>query len=976
MNIKLALAALLGICCAVTSTFPSAAQTDGNTSKQKTDSIALTGKVFDRLTSHHLVGTTVEVLNPDSSLISRTTGGERFNNYIRKNGRFDIRRDSISDYSVNAPKREGNYIIKVSKEGYEPYYLSYFLQFKKRDFKKEIPNIYLGRQKVTTLQDFTVKASKVKFYHKGDTIVYNADAFALPEGSMLDALVAQLPGVTIKDNKIYVNGQFVESLLLNGKDFFKNNKSVMMKNIGAYAVKDVAVYEKADEQAYVLGDERQDLEKQLVMDVRLKKDYMTGYMINADAGIGTDSRYLGRLFALQYTNNSRLALYGNTNNVNIRENLSDSPYEIYTYTDNGITKRINGGMDYNLDNTMHTWEASGNVDATYKDNKTDVVTNAVNYLQTADTYDFSDKRSMARDFSLSTEHDFKIKKKKWNMSLKPKFSYNKTRNNDETTAATFDKEMQDLNKVIIEAIYSSDYRTLRQALLNRNLKLYESNEHGYKATFNGDARFKVPGTPDGIVFKLQAKYSRSSNFTNTHQDICFGSLPNYSQLLDRNSAERPHYSLNLQALARYYFNVPVGSLNLSYEFAHTQTRKNSDVMFMEAFANDGMAEYAPEAGFQPDFANSYTSKLFKNEHRIKVIWGFKKDYERGSLKMDFQPNFIFEGQHLFYTRGSVNASPSRSYLKFNIPVAKIEWRSKDKKQRYYAYYELEQKPVSLVNTVDIRNDYDPLNIILGNPDLKNATQNRINAIAIFETKNFLSNYLSFHADWVRNDMVMGYRYDTATGVRTSKTYNVSGNYNLDLRYDISYDFGREKRFSIENNIFGTLSRYANMIGNDAEPAKQTVMERGIHEYLRIGYTNRKVGSLSISGTFRYKHTNASDINPVKTNYGYAGAIMNGWLNLPYHFHISSDLYAMKRYGYMESSMNRWEFMWNAELIYSIKNDSWQFKLRANDILNQNKDIQYTVDASGSKQTLTTVLPRYLMLIVHYRFDFKPKRKHK
>lgn len=63
-----------------------------------------------------------------------------------------------------------------------------------------------------------MKASKVKFYNRGDTLVYNADAFNLAEGSMLDALIQQLPDVELKDNgNIYVNGKYVEELLLNGK---------------------------------------------------------------------------------------------------------------------------------------------------------------------------------------------------------------------------------------------------------------------------------------------------------------------------------------------------------------------------------------------------------------------------------------------------------------------------------------------------------------------------------------------------------------------------------------------------------------------------------------------------------------------------------------------------------------------------------------------------------------------------------------
>ena len=90
---------------------------------------------------------------------------------------------------------------------------------------RNIPDIYLDRAP-HKLREVEVTASKIKFYHRGDTIVYNADAFQLAEGSMLDALISQLPGVELSDNgRITVNGEFVESLLLNGKHFFDGNNN-------------------------------------------------------------------------------------------------------------------------------------------------------------------------------------------------------------------------------------------------------------------------------------------------------------------------------------------------------------------------------------------------------------------------------------------------------------------------------------------------------------------------------------------------------------------------------------------------------------------------------------------------------------------------------------------------------------------------------------------------------------------------------
>ncbi len=81
-------------------------------------------------------------------------------------------------------------------------------------------------EKGRTLEEVTVVASIVQFVNKGDTIQYNADAFKLAQGSMLDALLEKMPGVKIdSDGRITVNGRFVEKLLLDGKDFFDGDQA-------------------------------------------------------------------------------------------------------------------------------------------------------------------------------------------------------------------------------------------------------------------------------------------------------------------------------------------------------------------------------------------------------------------------------------------------------------------------------------------------------------------------------------------------------------------------------------------------------------------------------------------------------------------------------------------------------------------------------------------------------------------------------
>ena len=119
------------------------------------------------------------------------------------------------------------------------------------------------------LKEVTVKATKIKFYNRGDTLIYNADAFELEEGSMLDALVQQLPDVELKKGgEIYVRGKRVDELLLNGRDFFNKDRNIILENLPSYMVNQVKVYEREDE---ILKKSNPDNSKLLSMNIQLKR---------------------------------------------------------------------------------------------------------------------------------------------------------------------------------------------------------------------------------------------------------------------------------------------------------------------------------------------------------------------------------------------------------------------------------------------------------------------------------------------------------------------------------------------------------------------------------------------------------------------------------------------------------------------------------------------------------------------------------
>ena len=206
-------------------------------------------------------------------------------------------------FTIDAPLRE-SYLIQFSCLGYETRWMPVIL--KKKQTYVDLGNVTLKRAP-KLLEEAVVKATKIKMVVKNDTLIYNADAFQLSEGSMLDNLVRQLPGVELHDGgRITVNGRFVSSLLLNGKDFFKGNPSIALENLPAYMVNRVKVYEKEPEDAYLMK-QRDERDKELVMDVNLKREYSVGFIANAEGGLGSGDRYLGRLFGLRFTNHSRLS---------------------------------------------------------------------------------------------------------------------------------------------------------------------------------------------------------------------------------------------------------------------------------------------------------------------------------------------------------------------------------------------------------------------------------------------------------------------------------------------------------------------------------------------------------------------------------------------------------------------------------------------------------------------------------------------
>ncbi|MCM1297071.1 MAG: hypothetical protein NC311_16145, partial [Muribaculaceae bacterium] len=273
----------------------------------------------------------------------------------------------MSYYSFMVPRNDSTYYIQLSCPRYTTKTISFEVKnVGKRERWRDIPVVYLDRAP-RELDEVTVKATKIKFYNRGDTVVYNADAFELAEGSMLDALITQLPGVELKEGgQILVNGEQVESLLLNGKEFFNDNNELMLENIGAYSVKNVEVYKGNTKDEMMRG--QTDGIKHLTMDVKLKKEFNTGLTANAQVGYGSSDRYMGRLFGLWFNSTTRLTLLGNINNLNDTRKPGQKDSWKPDMMPSGTRKYKMAAFDYNYEAPDETKYIHGDLSIECTDN--------------------------------------------------------------------------------------------------------------------------------------------------------------------------------------------------------------------------------------------------------------------------------------------------------------------------------------------------------------------------------------------------------------------------------------------------------------------------------------------------------------------------------------------------------------------------------------------------------------------------------
>lgn len=916
-------------------------------------SVILTGKIRNAFTQQAIPGVTVTLMRSDSTIIQDSLMAMALEGYT-----IWVKHDM--------PRVPQKLIVRVRHPEYDTAYLSYNLKNFGRNRQIDLPVIMMERKvsRDIALNAVVVRPTKIKMVQRGDTVVYDATAFNLPHGSMLDDLVRELPGAELKSNgEIYVNGKKVDYLMLNSREFFRGNNQVMLRNLPYYTVKDIKVYNRTTDLSAFIGREVEN--KEYVMDVQLKREYRQGYLGNAEAGCGTHDRYMGRAFALRFTDHSRLALYGGTNNTNNTSGPGGDGQWGTASDMNGEKKHSMAGGEFFWGNTTFSNGLKVMTRGTRTDEESRIT--AQSFLADGST-SFSRSQSMSDVKETCVDiYDYWKVTKKWWVSGDIAFRYNNRHDNASSDYAS--------SLVGITLPDTLSYRSSQQYRDGNDKELSLSAEATRKLAWGDEVTFEAEYKHAYADHELFGK-----NMTSQRLQVPF---VDYRHEYDRTKKKENYYSMK----AKYVVPFLKGpAVSLMYNPVHKRIADCDNIFRLNRLddwsvsANQPLRLLPSMADMMAsciDLGNTYNYKDVMTAHTLTLNVGQRKSTEKGTNRnVEFEFPLTLTHERMEYTRGLIDTIGSRDYTVLS-PRISYESIWNDERYTFNASTSYLTSVANFVQLMPFRDDRNPLMVRENNPNLKRSWVYSAETSLSMRLRTY-SQMLSFRAsaEICGNQIANGFTFDPKTGVYTYRPENVNGNWNMSCYGNYSILFGKEQCFKFENNANAGFIHSVDIASVDgsAQATLSKVNTTVVKDETSFAFSKKDL-RVEILGSVTHRHTVSSldlfePISAIDFNYGSVVRYTIPLLKVT----AQTDLRMYSRRGYGSSEFNTDDLMWNATLSRAFMKGKLVVSADAVDILRNRDNMQYAVNAQGRTITWHRSMPSYAMLRVQWQFNYNPPKR--
>lgn len=877
----------------------------------------IVGTVSSTKDGIHLVGCNVSLLSvKDSSVICDTQTMET-SFYNRYSYKLPVQNDST-------------YLLRFSMVGYKTVYKAIRVKMAQSMNQMVVENFRLEEES-KALPEVVVKATKIKMVMKGDTIVYNADAFALAEGSMLDALVSQLPGCKLVKGVIYVNGQRVTSLLVNGRNFFSGDAKLALSHLPAYVVDKVKVYKHDGEASRLMGEDMGD--KSLVVDVGLKKKYSVGAVEELKAGIGTHDRYVADLNSMLFGKKADVMVNGGTNNIGDLESsqLSENGAGVVDKKSMAVAGQFSFKGKTFDDNIRGDYTVG--TDRGHQLSRTATE----NYLQGGNMFTASDNDSHDKSSWVASRNFFGKRLKSQIVKASLMVFYNKSRRLGVSRSGMADVKPLD-NTVWLDSLTQWEAATTLpfRGAINRVMAQNLTRQTTLNTLMSISSRLafgKSKGRYGNMIdWSLRLKYNTGNGKTFNINDLYYfdeGSRDFRDNYYDKPSKS---YSVNLQASYAHRLTSKADHVNSLFAYFSASVLHAYDTSDNNLYRLDQLADYTQgryPLGMLPSAAgdlfdvldetnsshNSGRNTMADGSLRLEMRHG--DGMTRPQLTAKLTLPLTWQHERISYTQKR-HYGKSRSSALFSPKVEAGYSRSDSLGTRSVNFnYATTPSLPQLLTLLGVRNDDDPLFIRLGNANLR---QSRNHTFGL--TFNTMSNgkyntswALSTGANILQDALGTKVTYDRATGQTTSQQVNVNGNWSANASITLNRGLDANHNLDLSASLNSDYSRNVdlNHTATGSDDAKSKV------------YTLNTSGSLTLS------------------------------------YHKSRNF------------MNDNSLVWNARLSKTFLKGALSVNLDAFDILGQISQTQVVMDSQGRTETWANTLPRYVLLRCSYKLNLGQKR---
>ncbi|MFB9843539.1 outer membrane beta-barrel protein [Mucilaginibacter ginsenosidivorans] len=903
---------------------------------------AVKGVIADSVEHAKLGNASVAVLEAKDSILVKFTR-------TAENGSFSL-----------TGLTKGKFILLVSYPDYADYVEPFSLDSLKPEHRFGNINMNL---KSRLLQEVIVKGTAAQIKIKGDTTEFNARAFVTQPNAKVEDLLKQLPGIQVdKDGKITAQGETVNKVLVDGEEFFGDDPTLVTKNLRADMVDKVQLYDKKSDQATFTGID--DGQRTKTLNIKLKEDKKNGYFGKADVGAGNDGYYQGQVLFNRFKGKQKFSVYGTVGNDG-KTGLGWQDSQKYgggsdnvQVVDDGVMFFSGGGDD--LDSWNGNYDGKGipiaRTGGAHYDTKwnSDKESLNGNYKIGSLTVDGTDNNISQNNYSLTGVQNTNSDQKYHNYLFRQKLD------------ATYKLKIDTTSDL---KLYADGTSKNSQTLSD----YHSSTTDGDGNLVNNNIR-KVKNNVDTKIFDISAFYTKK--FKKKGRTFSW----NISESYNESTAKGNLYS----DITSYTYNPNTSHDSIVDQYKTNDLKSsvlNSSMTYTEPLSkftsvifNYGLGianSSADRKSFNQSSPGVYNvlDNTYSNDYKLNDLsnqGGAVVNYKRGKVTFNFgsKVTFVNFDQTNLYTgdefkRTFVNWAP-QAFIRYDIT----------KQSGFNINYNgrTTQPTVDQIQPVLVNSD--PLNIVLGNPNLTPSFTNNFR-INYHSYKVLTDQYLGIYGNFsfITNPIVNSSVTDTsATAIirgRTTtqyinldkKPYNYYGGLYFGrkiplggLQIGLNLNANGSKNYNLSNNQLNIIT------SNSYSPSLQVsrYAEKKFNVNFNFGPTYTTGGS-SLQKTSNNGH-------------GFQGYGEFG-VYLPGKFQISSDAnyqYTSKTQTF-PTDFSR--VLWNAKITKSFtKEESFKLSLACNDILNQNSGFDRGSSGTLITQDRYTTIKRFFLVEFIWEFN--------